>query len=139
MGSWGRLVAGVLLAGASVCAAGCFGSGGPTIKPEGTPYRGPAVSLIEAGGQHQVVVSAPSAGWTVTMDRRAQTRDATRVFVTIRRPDPAMLYAQQMVEQRLATGVASDEPIELLVRVVDFDADSGAYVILRRAGGDLDG
>jgi len=140
---WGRAIArGLLLGGVVVgvgAAAGCFASGPVRIEPRGTAYEGPAVALVDRDGQHQVVVSAPSPGWTVTMDRQTIQRGATRVFLTLRRPNPEMLYAQQVVEQRLATGVDEAQGIEVLVRVLDFDRDSGPYVIVHAQPSDSQG
>lgn len=135
MNPWGRTVVclSAVLMIWSVVAGGCAG-GGVTIAAPGTDYVGPSVRLDSSPSLHQVVVAAPSPGWAVTMDSQDEQADARRVFITLRRPNPEMLYTQQIVEQRISTGVASDEAIRVLIRVLDFDQKRSPYVEVDAAG-----
>lgn len=97
-------------------------------------YRGPAVSVDSSGEWHVVVAELPSPGWEVTLDSRRAVPDATRVFVTLRRPNPIAVYSTQMVTQRLITPVRTEDAIEVFARVMPFGSeDEGAYA---RAAGD---
>jgi hypothetical protein len=96
---------------------GCFG-GNSVISPE--QYTGPSLRLETLEARHLIVFRAPSPGWTATIDRTERRLDFTRVFLTLRRPDPGMLYAQIMVDQRVLTPVPASRDIRLYARTVDF-------------------
>jgi len=105
--------------------AGC--SSGPAIDPS-TPYQGPGLRVDSEPKVHHLVFTAPTPGWGVVIDRTTETPGAQRVFATIRRPNPQFIYPQVLVEQRVATSVPRDQPVEVFVRVLEFDARaSGAY------------
>jgi hypothetical protein len=113
-------------AGIVVCAAvftalaGC--SRDLKINPEG--YRGPRLSRAADGGKHLVVAELPSPGWAVELDATRQRADGTDVFVTLRRPNPAGVYTQQVVTQRMITRVDASEPLGILARVVEYAEES---------------
>lgn len=96
---------------------GCF-FGQSAIAPE--PYLGPAITDRELEGRHMLVLQAPGPGWLVTIDDTERRLDVTRIFVTLRRPDPGMLYAARSVEQDVLTPVVSSRKIEVFARTVDF-------------------
>lgn len=87
---------------------------------EDAAFQGPAVAQAELGGRHLLLVTAPTPGWRLTIDRTEHMLDETHVFVTMQRPDPGALYAQVMVEQRLLTDVAVSRPMRVYARVIDF-------------------
>ena len=91
----------------------------------GQAYVGPQLSLETENGMHMVVMQAPSAGWSVSVDRSRQTAGPTEVLVTVRRPDPAFVYAQVIVDQRVLTRIDESQPIELFARVLDHRGGSG--------------
>lgn len=105
------LLFGLLLLG------GCWSS--PTVV-EDAVFAGPPVAESAAEGRHLLVVSSPTPGWLVTIDRTENLLDDTLVFLTMQRPDPGALYAQVTVEQRLLTDVAESRPIRVYARVIDF-------------------
>lgn len=96
--------------------AGCGGRPVPTIGAG--PYAGPPLTIDSGGPQHRAVLTAPSAGWTFTLDTTRRQLDHTDVFVTIVRPDPAFMYTQALVTQEAGTGVDSSRPIELYARAL---------------------
>jgi hypothetical protein len=96
---------------------GCFG-GNSVISPE--QYTGPPLHLETLEARHLIVFRAPSPGWAATIDRTERRLDTTRVFLTLRRPDPGMLYAQVMVDQRVLTPVPASRELTLYARTIDF-------------------
>ncbi len=111
---------------------GC--ASGPSIDAS-TPYQGPGLRVDSQPKVHHLVFTAPSPGWGVVIDRTTETPGGERVFATIRRPNPRFIYPQVVVEQRIATSVAREHPIEVFVRELEFDAEgSGAYSPLAPAG-----
>lgn len=100
--------------------AGC--SGGMHVSE--SAHRGPPVGVDASGGYHEVVAVLPSPGWRVTVDGKRATPDAVRIFVTLRRPNPAAVYTQQQVTQRVLTPIRSDEPVEVYVRQLSFSGNA---------------
>lgn len=80
----------------------------------------PPIRIDDSEEVHLLVMQAPNPGWSYWIDRDERTRNGKRVFVTIRRPDPTMLYPQVIVEKNLRTKVRTEIPIELSGRIVDF-------------------
>lgn len=117
------LLIGAVAAGSAIPVAGCASR---SASRDEMAYTGPAVAVDSNGPQHIVVVSAPSAGWQVALDQVKPAVDATEVFVTLTRPNPAYMHAQQIVEQRLASTVQKRDPIRVLARIVDFGASPTA-------------
>ena len=89
------------------------------------PYAGPPLGLDGSGQSFIVVVHSPTPGWVVTLDRVAEQYRHQAVFVTLRRPNPAFLYAQVQVEQRVGTSVASSEAVKVYARVLKHDEPAG--------------
>lgn len=97
---------------------GCAG-GTPPPTIDDAPYAGPQTTLDSQGPEHVAVFRAPTAGFSPSLDQ-ADLGFRTRVaYVTIRRPDPAFVYPQAVVDQRVSLGVDSREPIRLYVRLID--------------------
>lgn len=117
-----------LLVLASVVLVGCSSSGTrpPTANPRG--YDGPPLSIGQVGDEHLVVLTAPTAGWTFSLDEIRPRMGGKDVFVTVRRPNPAYLHTQAEVEQNLGTRVALSDPIDVYARVLDFD-DKGKTLV----------
>jgi hypothetical protein len=99
---------------------------------ENAPYSGPPITVISTGPRHTVVVAAPSGGYRVQFDRKEKRFDATDVYMTVSRPDPAQMHTQAVVDLHLDTTVSSSEPIVLFARVRDFGT-SGTSDPYRRA------
>lgn len=86
-------------------------------------HRGPPVGVDASGDFHEVVAVLPSPGWRVTLDGKRATPDAVRIFVTLRRPNPAAVYSQQQVTQRVLTPIRTTEPVEVYVRRLPFSGN----------------
>lgn len=123
------LLAGALLSGAFL--AGCHS--GPEIA-DNDPYRGPDLRVDSSRDQHQIVMTAPTGGWTITRELARQDASGFEVFVTITRPNPRFVQTQAITEQRLATGVSSREAMTVYARQVEFDeTPAGPYARVAEA------
>lgn len=114
---------------------GCGGSSTPRIT-DGA-YDGPPLSIDQSGRAAVVFMEAPTPAWGLTLDRTSQARDHWQAFVTVRRPNPAYMYAQVIVRQNLLTTVESRQPLRVYARVLEFDDKStdGEYREAARAAG----
>ncbi len=81
----------------------------------------PMVMLDQDDPFHMIVMQAPSPGWSLRLDATERTPNGKRVFVTIRKPDPAYVYTQQIVSMRALTRVRLDTELEVVGRLLDFD------------------
>ena len=130
-------VAAILLAilAPSVVFIGCAGRLPPPVATDAT-YSGPELSVDSSGPEHVVMIEAPSPGWVPSLDQVLDALDRRDIFVTLRRPDPRFLYAQQIVVQQVGTGVPSSVPVRVCARIVEFnDATRGVrYPIAARSG-----
>ncbi len=100
--------------------AGCFGSvRGPVI--DATSYDGPAITIDSSQREHIAAITAPTGGWRCTLDQVRDAYRAQRVFITLRRPNPALYNTQALVEQRIGTTVPRDKNVEVFARVIAFD------------------
>lgn len=79
----------------------------------------PPVWLETLGDNHMLVMQAPNPGWSYRLDRDDRGRDGWTVWITIRRPDPAFMYPQRIVEKRLLTQVESDQPLRVRARLLE--------------------
>lgn len=102
------------------------------------PYAGPNVEIEQAGSFHVLKFTAPTAGWNMRVDRVVEGYGFQGVYATVARPNPAFSYAQQMVDQWVATSVRMSEPVKVFVRTVDFKGESAtgeAYSYVRESAG----
>ncbi len=79
----------------------------------------PPIRIDSSEEVHLIVMQAPHPGWSIDLDKDEPVVSGKRVYFTIRRPDPAMLYPQVIVEKQLRTLVHSDTEIELYGRILD--------------------
>lgn len=79
----------------------------------------PAMSVRELDGRKLLVMQAPSPGWSIRIDATDRTPEGKRVFVTIRKPDPAFQYTQQIVLMRALTSVRANTEIEIVGRLLE--------------------
>lgn len=110
---------GVLTLPLALFIGGC-GGGLPAPRIADGAYEGPPLSIDQSGRTAVVVMEAPTPGWSVTVDRSSEARDHWQAFVTIRRPNPAYMYAQMIVKQNLLTTVESRRPLRVYARVLEF-------------------
>ena len=81
----------------------------------------PLIMLEENDTHHLVVMQAPSPGWSIRLDATERTPSGKRVFVTLRRPDPAYEYPQQIVQMHVLTSVRLDSDIDVVGRMLEHD------------------
>jgi len=111
----------VLIASASVMLGGCR-----VIKKNKDASamverleNAPPVRLEALGKHHMLVMQAPHPGWSYRLDRDERDRDGWVVYITIRKPDPAFMYPQRIVDKRLLTEVEADQPIRVMARMLE--------------------
>lgn len=124
----GRLALAAGVIGALSAAVGC--GGGPEMPrvAEGI-YAGPVLSVDSSGRHHVVVMEAPTPGWAITLDRDLEVREYRQAFVTVTRPNPALVHPQVIVKQNLLTSVESRYPVRVFARLLDYQstATDGEY------------
>ena len=109
-----------------VVLSGCSLFRAPDRVREGATFQGPPLALEAAGDRHVIRMTAPTPGYQLTFDRSERTPGPTRVFATIRRPDPAFVYPTVVVDQRVASDVRIDQPVVIFARIIDHDASTRA-------------
>lgn len=115
------------LLGALACALviGC-GASHPLPDIAAETYLGPPLDLDASRSQYVVVMHAPNPGWVVGLDRVAEQYRHQAVFITLRHPNPAFLYPQMEVEQRIATTAPVNASVRVYVRLLAAD-DRDSY------------
>lgn len=78
----------------------------------------PPVMLEILNDQHLLIMQAPNSGWSILINRDELIAGGTRLFITVRRPDPAFMYPQAIVEKRLLTDIHADIDLEVYVRLL---------------------
>ncbi len=108
---------------------GCWGGGG-IRDDQRTDW--PPMTVRQAEDRQVVVVQAPSPGWTIEFDRSERVSGASRVLLTVRRPDPAFFYPQTIVEQNVITDVRAGTPVRVYRRLAEHNErkPGGAYVLV---------
>ena len=81
--------------------------------------QAPPITAQTLGDRHMLVMRAPNPGWSLRLDRDQRGKDEWIVFITIRRPDPAFMYPQRIVDKRLLTEVEISDPIRVIARLLD--------------------
>lgn len=118
------ILAATLLAAAALTLPACslVPWGSRTVITDPDPAT-PEIRLDRTSGRHLIVMHAPSGGWTLGIDKSEVTPDGRRVYLTVRRPDPAFMHTQAFVELRALTEVPVETEVELVARVLDRHAD----------------
>lgn len=83
--------------------------------------QAPPVKVDELDGRHLLVMQAPNPGWTIDLDRDERVKDTWIIYITFKRPNPAFMYPQHIVDKRLLTDIETAQPIELMARLLDYD------------------
>jgi len=80
-------------------------------------------------GDHMLVMRSPNPGWSISIDKHERIAEGVRILITVRRPDPAFMYTQNIVDKRVLTEIPSSTNIVLYARVLDFGekADEHGY------------
>jgi len=94
-------------------------------EPEPGSYTGPPIAADTLAGEHILVATLPAPGYEFTLEGTREAFRSQDVFVSLRRPNPAVLYPQVVVELRLSTGIPMRTPVRVFARVVDFSERSG--------------
>ena len=84
----------------------------------------PMVTLEQSDLHHLIVMQAPSPGWSLRLDSTERTPTGKRVFITLRKPDPAYEYTQQIVMMRVLTSVRHDTEIQVVGRMLNHNEKS---------------
>tara|TARA_R110002073_G_scaffold299270_2_gene466257 strand:+ start:65932 stop:66384 length:453 start_codon:yes stop_codon:yes gene_type:complete len=93
----------------------------------------PPIRAQILNNQHMLMMQAPNPGWAFTIDKDEQLKDQVRLYITIRRPDPAFAYPQVIVEKSLLTDIHDRHTMEVYARVLDANekSDNRGYQPLR--------
>jgi hypothetical protein len=57
-----------------------------------------------------------------SLDRVSDEYRHKGIFISLKQPNPAFFYPQQVVEQRIATTVPSSQPVRVYARTLRHDA-----------------
>jgi|GEM_PF-1438731 len=82
-------------------------------------HQVPPIKVEQLNGQYLLVMQAPNSGWSIATERDERIAEGYRLFITVRRPDPAFMYPQAIVEKRLLCDVDSSKPMEIFARLLD--------------------
>lgn len=104
------------IVGAAFLLAACSRDG-PRLAAQ--PYSGPPISIESAPPRHTFILAAPSAGWSLSLDRATRGFDQTDVYITIRKPDPTYMHAQVVTTHRIDSSVDASIPIRLFARTLE--------------------
>lgn len=72
-----------------------------------------------------IVLSAPSAGWSIGLDQARVRYEQTDVYVSITRPDPAAMHAQTITSLHLDSSVEKSRAIRIFARTLDYRGKRG--------------
>jgi len=81
--------------------------------------KAPPVRLDALDGRRMLVMQAPNPGWSYRLDKDERELDGWVVFITIRKPDPAFMYPQRIVDKRLLTEVETKHSIRVMARLLE--------------------
>lgn len=100
--------------------------------------QAPPVRMESLGGLHMLVMQAPNPGWTYQIDRDDIDREGWVIWVTIRKPDPAFMYPQRVVDKRLLTQIEAAKNLHVMARVLEHNekGSDDQYARLRLGGAD---
>jgi hypothetical protein len=117
-----RITLGALLyAGLGTGLGGCFERitqrDGPDMAAR--IHEAPPIRIESSGDVHIIIMQAPNPGWSFSLQGEEQIPEGKRIFVTITKPDPTMLYPQMIVEKQLRTLVSTEVNLEIHARLLD--------------------
>jgi len=91
------------------------------IKMDVSTQGVPPIKVETFENKYLLVMFAPNSGWSIDIDKDERIETGMRLFVTVRRPDPAFMYPQAMVWKRRLSNVHADTNLEIYARVLDAD------------------
>jgi len=108
-----RSIAIVALCGPTLI--GCMGAPSPPEIDDGAFTQWPITAESEAR-EYVLVLEAGSPGYSFVLDRTQEAHRRTDVFVTVVQPDPAFVFPQVVVKQRLLVPITSSTAINVYAR-----------------------
>jgi len=114
-------LAGTVVMAAGGCLSRWLGTSEPRVAETGT-FLGPPIDLGATDEFHVVTMRAPNPGWEIEFDRAQKTAGPTLLLMTVRRPDPTLIFPQRVVNKTMATTVPATDPAEVYARIVDHGA-----------------
>ncbi len=84
----------------------------------------PPIMLDTLNEHYLLMMRAPNSGWSIEIDKDERIATGMRVFITVRRPDPAFMYPQAIVNKRLLTQIRANLPLEIYARLLDAHEDT---------------
>ncbi len=81
----------------------------------------PPIRIDSLNDHHLLTMQAPHSGWMLSIDKDERVADGVRLYVTIRKPDPAFMYPQAIVEKQVLSDVQSETPIFIYARLLESD------------------
>ncbi len=102
----------------------CYSS--PSMpEPEPGAYDGPAITSGALAGEHVLIASLSAPGYEFMLDGTRETFQGQDVYVSLRRPNPAILYSQIPVKLHLSSGVPVRYSARVLARVMNYGEKDG--------------
>ena len=110
--------------------SGCASTARP-VYTSAAAYDGPPMTAKGSAGQHVIVMTAPTSGWSLALDLTRPALDRTEVFLTATRPDPAKMQAQMLVTHEVGTTVSTSSAMDVYARVLGFGERAGEQAYQR--------
>jgi len=87
----------------------------------------PPIRIDALDGNHMLVMQSPNPGWSISIDKHERIAEGEQILITVRRPDPAFMYTQNIVEKRVLTEISGSTNIVLFARVLEFGEKAGEH------------
>jgi len=81
----------------------------------------PPIKIEMLEDHYMLIMQSPNSGWSISIDKDERIADGMRLYVTVRRPDPAFMYPQAIVDKRMLSTVRTDSSVEVYVRLLEAD------------------
>lgn len=108
-----------------VSVAGCFGT--PNLYAPNRTVQAPPLRWDGQGGVVEVTMRAPNPGWRLEYDTVKASRDGPRLLFTVYRPDPGMIFPQQVVDKAVRTDQPPTPGTRVWVRALEHGGEGGRY------------
>ncbi|MEZ6235424.1 MAG: hypothetical protein R3B68_14655 [Phycisphaerales bacterium] len=105
-------------------------SSGLPVTTRDRAFDGPTIAIDSTGPEHTVIVTAPTAGYLVSLDDVRDRMGGREALISIRPPDPRFVVAQVLTEHRVGSDVASTTPLDVFARVLPRDSRENIEYVL---------
>ncbi|MCA9287301.1 MAG: hypothetical protein KDA05_01880 [Phycisphaerales bacterium] len=105
-------------------------SSGLPVTTRERAFAGPTITIDSTGPKHTVIVTAPTAGYLVSLDDVRDRMGGREALISVRPPDPRFVVAQVLTTHRLGTDVASTTPLDVFARVLPRDSRENVEYVL---------